>query len=238
MRIVSLFFACALFACAPTTPATNAQPAPNPPASLAFPKPDRPVADIVSGGSGNEDARDNDGEAQQVMDLLQIGPGLAVADIGAGEGYYTLRLAPRVGATGHVFGQDITPPYLVTLRKRVERAKLANVTVVTGAPDDPRLPPQSVDLALMVRMYHEITEPYALLWRLRDALKPGARVAIVERNRPIQMHGIAPRLLDCELAAVGFTRTAFHDMGANGYISVYTASQPRPTPDKIRVCAS
>jgi ubiquinone/menaquinone biosynthesis C-methylase UbiE len=112
-------------------------------------------------------------QAERVMNLLGVKPGLRVADIGAGSGYYTVRLAGRLGATGHVFAEDVVPEYLERLARRVANEGLAGrVTIVRGDPHDPRLPPGSVDLALLVHMYHEVQQPYGLLWNLRPALRP------------------------------------------------------------------
>jgi ubiquinone/menaquinone biosynthesis C-methylase UbiE len=109
-----------------------------------------------------------------------VEPGLRVADIGAGSGYYTVRLARRLGPTGRVFAEDVVPEYLERLARRIANEGLADrVTIVRGDPHDPRLPPGSVDLALLVHMYHEVQQPYGLLWNLRPALRPGARVAII-----------------------------------------------------------
>jgi hypothetical protein len=126
------------------------------PASL-FPKLDRPVAGIVAEEWSTEDARDRDGEADQVMDVLGVGPGMTVADIGAGSGYYTIRR--RIGPTGQVIAQYVVPQTLETFRVRVETEGLHNVVFDLGDPHDPRLTPHSVDLALMVHMYHEVEQP-------------------------------------------------------------------------------
>jgi SAM-dependent methyltransferase len=98
-------------------------------------------------------------------------------------------------------------------------------------------PPGSVDVVLMVRMYHEIEQPYALLWRLHAALKPGGIIAIAERNRPTAYHGAPPDLLRCELAAVGFAETGFHDLGPEtGYLALFAPKGPVPAPGAINAC--
>lgn len=203
-----------------------------------FPKPDRPVAPIVSDQYSDEAARDNAGEANAVMDLLGVGPGLAVADIGAGRGYYTVRLARRVGPSGRVFANDIMPNFITRLDERVRSEGLRNVATVLGYADDARLTPQSIDLALMVRMYHEIEEPYALLWRLHESLRPGGRLAIVEGDKPIARHGTPKALLRCELAAVGFIQTTLHDLpGDSGYLAIFEPAREPPAPASIRPCS-
>src|SRR5437660_7928759 len=156
---------------------------PGAPAS-AFPAPKRPVAGIVTDTWRDEQSRDQAGEAERVMRLLDVKPGLDVADIGAGSGYYTVRLARRVGPQGHVFAEDVVPDYLDRLARRVAAEGLAgSVTLVHGEPHDPRLAPRSLDLALLVHMYHEVTQPYGLLWNLRPALRPGARVAVIDARK-------------------------------------------------------
>ena len=126
-----------------------------------FPKPARPVAGIISDRWASEDTREHAGEAAAVMQLLDIRPGMAVADIGAGAGYYTARLSRRVGPAGRVLAEDIMPDYLAGLQRRVTTEGLGNVTLALGEAHDPHLPPGSVDVALLVHMYHEIDQP---LW--------------------------------------------------------------------------
>ena len=125
--------------------------------SSAFPAPSRPVAGIVTDIWRDEQSRDQAGEAERVMNLLGVRSGLAVADIGAGSGYYTVRLARRVGPKGHIYAEDIIPVFLTRLARRVAGEGLGgSVTVVRGEPHDPRLPAASVDLALLAHMYHEV----------------------------------------------------------------------------------
>jgi predicted methyltransferase len=202
-----------------------------------FPKPDRPVAPIVSDQYSDEIARDNDREAAEVTRLLGVRAGMAIADIGAGRGYYTVRLSPIVGPTGRIFANDIMPQFVDRLGERVRREGLANVTTILGYADDARLPPQSVDLALMVRMYHEVEEPYALVWRLHAALKPGGRVAVVEGDKPIPEHGMPSALLRCEMAAVGFVQRGFHSLpGGGGYLAIFEPAPEPPEPKDITPC--
>lgn len=206
-------------------------------AAPGFPRPDRPVASIVSAEWSDEKSRDNAREAEQVMVFLGARPGMTIADIGAGSGYYTVRLAPRLMPTGKVIAEDIVPATVRKLRARVRKAGLNNVEVVLGRADDPRLRPRSIDAALMVHMYHEITQPFALLWHLRAALKPGGKVAIVDIDRPTAQHGTPRALLACELAAVGYRRIGDLDLGAaGGYLAVFEPVGQRPHPSAIRAC--
>ena len=202
-----------------------------------FPAADRPVASIVSPRWSTEEARDKANEARAVMDRAGIAPGMTVADIGAGEGYYTVRLAARVGAHGRVLAEDIIPATRDMLAQRVARERLDNVSVRLGAPADPRLPPGSFDRVLMVHMYHEIEQPFEFLWRMRPSLKPDGLVVVVDADRPTSQHGTPPALLACEFAAVGYAPVARQDMpSAGGYLATFRVSGPRPEPQQIRAC--
>lgn len=189
----------------------------------SFPAPDRPVSRIVAPRWIAEERRDAFGEADRVMELLRIGRGSRVADIGAGDGYYVARLSERVGPEGLVFGEDIEPRYLALLRERVESAGWTNVRVIEGTPDDPAIPPASVDVALMIHMYHEITSPFALLHRLAPAFRPGGRLAVLDVDAPTDRHGTPPRLLACELGALGYVRLRREEMADGAYLMIFRA---------------
>ena len=222
--------------------AAQAQVGPLGPPGLAadrFPRPARQVASIISDRWATEDQRERAGEADRVMAFLHIRPGMAVADIGAGSGYYAVRLSRRVGPSGRVLAQDVVPAYLDGLRRRVAQEGLANVSIGLGDPHDPRLPPASVDLALLVHMYHEIEQPFGLMANLVPALRPGARVAIIDTTRPTQYHGTPPALLECEMQAVGYRRVATLPM-ENGteYLAVFEPPAQALAPESIRPCTS
>ena len=205
--------------------------------SKEFPQAHRPVAPIVSSRYSTEDARDKVREADRVMREAGIRKGMTVADIGAGEGYYTVRLAARVGEEGRVVAQDIVPAVRDKLADRVTREELDNVSVKLGAPADPKLPPNSFDRVFMMHMYHEIKAPYEFLWRLRPSLAPGGRVVVVDSDRPIMEHGMPGELLDCEFSAVGYRlveRKALPEV--EGYIALFEAVGPRPEPKAIIPC--
>jgi ubiquinone/menaquinone biosynthesis C-methylase UbiE len=207
--------------------------------SEAFPKADRPVARIVSSRWSTEEARDRLREADEVMNRAGIRPGMTVADIGAGEGYYTIRLAARVGEDGRVLAQDVVPEVRNALAERVNRERLDNVSVKLGEPADPKLPANSFDRIFMVHMYHEIADPYEFLWNLRPALKAGGQVIVVDADRPTGSHGTPPALLRCELAAVGYAQVRFEAMPqVGGYFAAFEARGPRPEPGAIRSCQS
>ena len=205
--------------------------------ALRFPKPDRPVARIIAPSYSTEEKRDRHGEAERVMDRLGITPGLRVADVGAGDGYYTVRLARRLGPAATIYAQDVEPHYLRGLASRLEREGVRGVTLVQGAPGDPKLPPDSVDLALLSHVYHEIENPYEFFYRLRPALANDARVAIIDVNKPTQDHGTPPDLLRCELATLGYREVDFVSLApADGYLAVFTPPETLPAPGSIRPC--
>ncbi|MFM9935494.1 MAG: class I SAM-dependent methyltransferase [Novosphingobium sp.] len=203
-----------------------------------FPRADRPVAKVISTQWSTEELRDKQGEAQSVMDEANVAPGMTVADIGAGEGYYTVRLAARVGREGRVLAQDIDSGALARLGTRVEHDQLRTVSIVHGAPDDPRLPIRSFDRVFMIHMYHEISEPYAFLWRLWPALKPGGSVIVVDAERPTAQHGTPTALLLCEFETAGFRLVAFRRKpDVSGYYAEFAAAETgRPEPGKMRSC--
>lgn len=215
------------FVAAPGTPANR------------FPKPERPVADIVSPIWHDEQERDAAGEIQQVVELLGIRRGMTLADVGAGSGYYVLRLAPIVGPNGRIYAEDVVPDYLSKLRKRVRDLGLQNVVVARGEPHDPRLPARSLDAAILVHMYHEIAQPFGLLYNLAGALKPDARVGIVDAIGPTAKHGTPPELLRCELAAVGYREVDFHPLaGSNAYLEIAAppSDEGRTRPEAMAAC--
>ncbi len=233
MRTVPLLALMLLAGCdgsQPLVPRKEKQPGP-------FPQADRPVATIVSSRWSTEEARDRLDEAEKVMDLAGIRPGMTVADIGAGEGYYTIRLAKRVGEDGRVLAQDIVPAVRDALAERVSRERLENVSVRLGTPADPKLPDDSFDRVLMVHMYHEIAQPYEFLWRLRPSLRPDGLVVVVDANRSTRDHGTRPALLRCEFAAVGYAPVSFQELpSAGGYLATFRAAGERPVPADIRAC--
>lgn len=213
------------------------QDADRPETSRDFPRAYRPVSALGASSVSSEETRDDMGEAQTVMDLANISPGMTVADIGAGEGYYTVRLAQRVGKRGRVLAQDIDEAAIKRLGSRVERERLDNVSIKLGAEDDPRLPENSFDRIFLVHMYHEVTEPYAFLWRLRPALRKGGQVIVVDVDRPTDQHGMDPRLLFCEFGQVGFRLVEFvRKPELAGYYAQFEAVGDRPEPSKIVPC--
>ena len=146
----------------------------------------------------------------RALDAIQVVRGSTVADVGAGSGYMTVRMARRVGPTGKVYATDIQPEMLVLLRQRLMREGVSNVEPVLGQIDDPRLPPAAIDLILMVDVYHELSEPQRMLRRMRDALKPDGRLVLLEYRKedptiPIRIeHKMTVAEAKMEVEAEGF----------------------------------
>jgi 2-polyprenyl-3-methyl-5-hydroxy-6-metoxy-1,4-benzoquinol methylase len=210
-------------------------------AATEFPSPQRPVARIVSPRRAAEERRDALNEAGQITRALELKPGMAVGDIGAGSGYHTVRLARLVGPAGSVIAQDVTRDYLIELARRTELLKLTNVQFALGEPHDPRLPPSSLDAAILVHMYHEIAQPYAFLYNLAPALKQGARVGIVDLELPTSKHGTPIELLRCELTAVGYREIAAYQLaGDTGYLAIFSPPElaTRKSPRDIVACGN
>jgi ubiquinone/menaquinone biosynthesis C-methylase UbiE len=149
-------------------------------------------------------------EPDRALDLIGIAPGEVVADVGAGSGYMTVRIARRVGPAGRVYANDLQPAMLQRLREKVRAEGLTNVEPVQGAEDDARLPPGSIDLAILVDVYHEFWQPQAMLQSLRRALKPGARLVLLEYRKedpaiPIRFeHKMSVAEARTEVGAEGF----------------------------------
>jgi ubiquinone/menaquinone biosynthesis C-methylase UbiE len=230
--LLTLLLMGALVACGRPAPQDD-----RPESARAFPTPDRPVSNAGASTFSSEVQRDSMNEAQVVMDLARIEKGMSVADLGAGEGYYTVRLANRVGEDGRVLAEDIDPAVTERLGTRVLRERLENVSIKLGTEDDPRLPERSFDRILLVHMYHEVSEPYAFLWRLRPALRPGGKIIVVDVDRPADAHGLPPTLLFCEFASVGFRLTQFvRKPELQGYYAQFEAVGARPAPAQIKPC--
>jgi SAM-dependent methyltransferase len=222
---------------APPASTASAQPAAQsvvPGDTLGFPAPVRPISSIVAPRWTGEDERDHLQEAARVIAAVGVKAGMTVADIGAGDGYYVAHLSPVVGATGRVLGEDIIPDYLELLRQRVARDGLRNVDVVLGTPNDPHLPVRAVDAAFLIHMYHEITQPFGLLWHLSVSMKSGGTVAIVDRDAPTDRHGTPPALLACELRALGFEPVRRTTLEDGAYVALFRAPTAPVAPGVVR----
>lgn len=205
--------------------------------AVAFPAPRRGVASPLIQVAGDEQQRDRNGEAADVIDALRLVPGMRVADIGAGTGYYTMRLAARLGPASLIYAQDHDPAQLALLGARADREHLLNVVPVHGLPSDPALPPGSVDVALLAHSYHQIPGPYEFLFRLAGALAPGGRVGVIGFDRQSIRYGLPPALLECEFAAVGYRRVAFYLLTpGEAYLAVFEPPDRVPEPSAIVPC--
>jgi ubiquinone/menaquinone biosynthesis C-methylase UbiE len=161
--------------------------------------------------------RDREEDPDLAIRLLRIQKGATVADVGAGSGNITIRLAKQVGPMGKVYANDIQPGMLDILQKNVAKARLTNVTPVLGTIDDPRLPAGSIDLAIMVDVYHEFSEPQKMLQRLRDAIKPGGRLVLLEYRAEdpevpiLREHKMSKAQVKQEVEHEGFKQSRVYD---------------------------
>jgi len=119
----------------------------------------------------------------KALDAIDLRPGMTVADIGAGTGYFSLRIARRIGPSGKVYANDIQPEMLEKLRANAQREKLANIETVLGSEADPKLPAGKIDLVLLVDVYHEFSRPQEMLQHIRAALKPEGRLILLEYRK-------------------------------------------------------
>jgi len=176
--------------------------------------------------------RDQEEAPDVALDVLKIPKGASVADIGAGSGYITERLAARVGPTGRVFANDVQPQMLDMLSRRLAAKRIANVTLVQGSVDDPKLLPASVDLELMVDVYHELSQPQLMLQHLREALKPGGRLVLLEYRKedpaiPIKPeHKMSVAEAKLEIEAEGFTLSKVDEALPRQHILIFTVKTP------------
>jgi ubiquinone/menaquinone biosynthesis C-methylase UbiE len=158
-------------------------------------------------------ARDEWQKVEDIFSALELREGSYVADVGAGSGFFTLRLSERVGSAGRVYAVDIDADVLEELRERVDRLSLDNVEIILSETDDPRLPYHVLDAVLIVNAYHEMSEYEAMLEGIMRSLRPGGRLVIVDsppsrptRSREDQMerHGLALDLAAMDLSEAGF----------------------------------
>ena len=154
--------------------------------------------------------REKEEACSRMLQELRLGPGMVVCDLGCGNGFYTLRMADLVGRKGHVFAVDIQPQMLVLLRQRMETKGVTNVSPILGSIHDPRLPAQTVDLILLVDVYHEFSHPELMLRAMRRALKEDGVVALLEYRAedpmvPIKpLHKMTKKQAIAEFSANGF----------------------------------
>ena len=175
--------------------------------------PDHPTSTPYTGPLNifESPARDAQLQPGRILTLLGVHAGSSVADIGAGGGWLTVRAARRVGPGGTVYAEDINPEAVDAVRKRAEREHLPQVHTVLGTPDDPKLPPGSVNAVVMLEMYHEIADAQKLLHNLAPSLRPGAKLGIIDRNGNGADHGLDEAVVVRELGEAGFRRVGRYD---------------------------
>ena len=171
--------------------------------------------------------RDRDQQPQRVLDTLAVPPGAHVADLGAGGGYFTFRFADVVGTDGVVYAVDIDPDMIEYLRARAAERQIANVEVIAAAPDDPRLPADSVDLLFTCNTYHHLSDRSAYFRKLAPALRPGARVAIIDHDGRgwfgwLFGHATPAETIRAEMEAAGYLLAARYDFLSVQSFQVFT----------------
>lgn len=182
--------------------------------------------------------RDEWQQPDRVVRALALRPGMSVADIGAGTGYFSNRLSTAVGPTGAVFVVEVEPNLVARLRDRADQEGTSNLVPVLGSQDNPRLPPASVDLALFVDAYHHVNKRRAYLAILGRSLRPGARVAILEwkaGQRPVgpkaEDHKIPREQVEREMTEAGFESLPITDLLPHQHLLLF---RRRATPDDPR----
>jgi len=175
--------------------------------------PQRPTSTPYAGDLSIFEYPDRDKKLQidRVMDLLGIREGKSVADIGAGSGWFTVRAARRVGTAGTVFAEDINPEAIRSIGERAKKENLANIRTILGAPDDPKLPPASVDAMLLLKVYHEIAHPVPVMRTLRASLRPDGKIGIIDRNGNGTDHGLNREIVEKEMGEAGYRLLAKYD---------------------------
>lgn len=172
--------------------------------------------------------RDERLQINRVMDVLGLGPGKDVADIGAGSGWFTVRAAKRVGELGRVYAVDINPEAVRYISDRASKEKLENVKAILSTADDAKLPANSVDAVLILKTYHEVARPVVLMKNLRAALKPGAKVGVIDRNGNGEDHGIQKDVVIREASDAGYRLLEQYDFvkaDKMDYFLVFTVAE-------------
>jgi ubiquinone/menaquinone biosynthesis C-methylase UbiE len=186
------------------------------PVLLSSQGPTHPITGrVIAGVAGDwvwldRSEREQEEEPRRAVELIGIKPGMIVADVGAGTGYFTVLLAERVGPAGRVYANDIQPRLLGILQDKIQKQKLTNVEVIQGRLDDTRLPEATIELALLVDVYHEFQYPQAMLASIRRSLKPSGQLVLLEyrkedRDLPIrEEHKMSIKEARTEVEAEGF----------------------------------
>ena len=198
----------------------------------------RPAPVMGVGGAGWLERPDRDSEQRpdEVLRAMRLRDGDVVADLGAGTGYFTRRLAKAVAPSGRVYAVDIQPEMIGLLKRDVEKAGLTNVVPVLGTGDDPNLPREALDWILLVDVYHEFQQPKAMLVRMREALKPTGKVALVEYRLEgltalhiREEHRMSPKQVLAEWEPAGFRLVKRHEFLPTQHFFVFEKADARPT---------
>jgi len=176
----------------------------------------------------DREERDIEEEPNRALDALSLKRGEVVADVGAGSGYMSVRMAKRVGNEGRVYAEDIQPEMIALLDKRLQREKITNVVPILGLINDPKLPAETIDLIILVDVYHEFSEPQLMLRGMRAALKPNGRLVLLEYRKedpsvPIRPeHKMSVAEAKMEVEAEGFTLTKADERLPRQHILIFT----------------
>jgi len=171
--------------------------------------------------------RDERLQINRVMDILGIAPGKSVADIGAGSGWFTVRAARRIGEGGVVYAVDINPEAIRYIGERAQKEQLQNVKTILSKAEDPLLPAGAVDAVLLLKTYHEVAQPVTLLRNLRAALRPGAKVGIIDRNGNGENHGVAREIVIREARQAGYQLLDQYDFVKGDKMDYFLVLTPR-----------
>src|SRR6202451_314216 len=172
--------------------------------------------------------RDERLQINRVMDMLGIGPGKNVADIGAGSGWFTVRAARRVTDSGTVYAVDINPEAIRYIDHKIQKEGLRNVQTILSKSDDPQLPANQIDSVLLLKTYHEVVKPIVLLQNLRASLRPGAKVGIIDRNGNGENHGVAPEIVIKEASEAGYALQSKYDFVKGDGMDYFLVFTERP----------
>jgi SAM-dependent methyltransferase len=242
----NLLLFCSIFAllgCATirfTRHASNAAASPSPSPAATFENPqgqsdaiNRPTSKPYTGELSifEDPKRDEKLQPDRIMDILRIKQGSNVADIGAGSGWFTVRAARRAGNGGIVYAEDINRDYLDYIENRSKREGLANIRVILGKEDDPLLPAKGVDAVLLLKTYHEVAQPIRLLKRVREAMRAGALLGVIDRNGKGDAHGLDKEVVIKEATRAGFALVNQYDFVKPDnvdYFLVFRASDSGP----------
>ncbi|MFN7934846.1 MAG: class I SAM-dependent methyltransferase [Bryobacteraceae bacterium] len=173
----------------------------------------RRIADVMGFGGApwlERSEREEEEAPEKALDAIKITPGMVIADVGCGTGYFTRRMAKRTGSGGKVYGVDIQPKMIESLKKNLEKEGITNVEGIVSKADDPMLPAGTIDLILMVDVYHEFGNPQVMLRKMREALKPTGRMVLLEYRKedpkvPIRFeHKMTVEEAKAEIEAEGF----------------------------------